>query len=76
MRKHCREEDIQLIFNVGYSPEFNPIESVFSQVKRWYNRERLNRLVNDGKFEQTTEIRKAFTKIKPKLVEACVKKSW
>ena len=36
------ELDVKPIYNVGYSPEFNPIESVFSQVKRTYNRERLN----------------------------------
>ena len=35
------------IYNVGYSPEFNPIESVFSQVKRVFCRERLNKLVNN-----------------------------
>ena len=34
------------IYNVGYSPEFNPIESVFSQVKRTFCRDRLNKLVN------------------------------
>ena len=35
------------IYNVGYSPEFNPIESVFSQVKRVFCRERLNKLMNN-----------------------------
>lgn len=39
--------DIVPIYNVGYSPEFNPIESVFSQVKRVFCRERLNKLVNN-----------------------------
>jgi transposase len=39
--------DIVPIFNVGYSPEFNPIEACFSQVKRVYNRGRLTALAND-----------------------------
>lgn len=37
---------IMPIFNVGYSPELNPIEAVFSKVKRTYNKQRLNCLVN------------------------------
>lgn len=37
----CAELDITILFNVSYSPEFNPIESVFSQVKRTYARVRL-----------------------------------
>ena len=41
------ELDIVPIYNVGYSPEFNPIEACFSQVKREYSRGRLNALAND-----------------------------
>ena len=65
--------DIKPIFNVGYSPEFNGIEAVFSQVKRKYNITRLNMLTNDKIFDQTTEIRKAFGKIKPEIVRACIR---
>jgi transposase len=43
--------NIKPIFNVGYSPEFNPIESVFSQVKRSYNKARLNKLANGEIFD-------------------------
>ena len=35
------ELNIRPIFNVGYSPEFNPIERVFSKVKRRFNAKRL-----------------------------------
>ena len=38
--------DITPVFNVAYSPEFNPIEAVFSKVKSIYNQKRLNCLVN------------------------------
>ena len=65
--------DIKPIFNVGYSPEFNGIEAVFSQVKRKYNMERLNKLANDMIFDQTTEIRRAFAKIKPEVVRGCIR---
>ena len=49
----CEELDIARVFNVAYSPEFNPIEGVFSQVKRTYCRERLHQLANGGTFDQT-----------------------
>ena len=67
--------DIKPIYNVGYSPEFNPIEASFSQVKRGYSRERLNALANDRSFNQTIEISKAFRVITPQLIRACVRQS-
>ncbi len=30
------------IWNIKYSPDYNPIETVFAQVKLWYKRERLH----------------------------------
>ena len=65
--------DIKPIYNVGYSPEFNPIEACFSQVKRLYNRERLNALANDRTWNQTAEIKIAFRQITRDLVRACVR---
>jgi len=43
--------DIVPVYNVGYSPEFNPIEAVFSKVKALYNRQRLNSLINKTFFK-------------------------
>ena len=54
---------------------FNPIESVFSQVKRVFCRERLNKLVNNEKFDANKAIRAAFNKVSRETVAACVKKS-
>ena len=65
--------NIMPIYNVGYSPEFNPIEACFSQVKRVYNRERLNALANDRSWNQTAEIQVAFRQITSDLVQACIK---
>ena len=42
--------NIKPIFNVGYSPEYNPIESIFSIVKRHFNRDRLYAIVNRKAF--------------------------
>ena len=69
------ELEITPIYNVGYSPEFNCIESCFSQVKRNYILERLNSLANDLYFDPTTEIRKAFRVVTPELVQACLRMS-
>ena len=32
-----KELNITPIYNIGYSPEFNPIEAVFSRVKGFFN---------------------------------------
>ena len=51
------------IYNKAGSPDYNPIESTFSQVKREYSRIRLSSLVNDQIFLQADNIRKAFKKV-------------
>ena len=48
-----RRLNITPIFNLAYSPDYNPIESVFSQVKRIFNRERLRKLANMQEFNET-----------------------
>ena len=42
----CIDLDIRLIFNVVRSPDFNPIETVFSVVKNHYKRARQSHEVN------------------------------
>ena len=68
--------NIMPIFNVSYSPEFNPIESCFSQVKRYFCAERLNVLANFGVFDQNKTIRRAFDKVTPALVKSCTERSF
>ena len=41
-----RQLDILPVYNVSYSPQFNPIEAVFSKLKYNFSRQRLNNLVN------------------------------
>ena len=52
--------NITPVFNVAYSPEFNPIEAAFSKVKRIFNQRRLNCLVNKIGFNADKEINKAL----------------
>ena len=63
------------IFNVAYSPDYNPIEACFAQVKRHFCSERLNILANDREFDWKKLINASFKKITPKLVTACWKRS-
>ena len=58
-----RELDIEPILNVGYCPDFNPIEAVFSKVKAVHNRNRLNYLVNKTIYSADKIIRDAFHSI-------------
>ena len=67
--------DIKRIFYVGYSPEVNPIEACFSQVKREFCKERLNALVNQEEFETVKVIQQSFKLVTPQLVTSCVRKS-
>ena len=67
--------DITPIFNVGYSPELNPIEAVFSKVKAVFCRERLNSLVNKVGFNFERSITAAFKPITMEHCAACVRKS-
>ena len=67
--------DITPIYNVGYSPELNPIEAVFSKVKAVFCRERLNNLVNKTGFNFERTITAAFKSITVEHCAACVRKS-
>ena len=67
---------ITVIYNVSYSPEFNPIESAFSNVKRKFNQQRLNALANKESFNLDRGIQNAFTVITPELIRNCAKRSY
>ena len=47
---------MKTIYNVGYSPAFNPVESTISKAKRLFNEHRLNSLVNKIGFNADKEI--------------------
>ena len=63
------------IFNITACPEFNPIEAVFSFVKKDFRRARLNALANKRDFDLDRECNKAFKCVTPDLVTACWKRS-
>jgi transposase len=38
VKDFCEDNNLQLVFNIAYSPELNPIENFFSLVKNRYKR--------------------------------------
>ena len=77
-KKPCVKEqwsklNMEPIWNIGYSPEFNPIEAVFSKVKRLFNSQRLNNLVNKTRFNADKEIKGAFKQISVEHCCSCVR---
>lgn len=42
VRELCKKLDIPLVFNLPYSPEYNPIETYFSLLKNLFKRMKLN----------------------------------
>ena len=52
--------NIKPVWNVGYSPQFNGCEAVFSKVKYQYAKNRLNALVNKIGFNADREINAAL----------------
>jgi len=80
-KKSCVKEwwsklNMEMIWNIGYSPEFQPIEAVFSKVKREFNSQRLNNLVNKIGFNADKAIKAAFKTIAADHCAACVRKSF
>ena len=67
--------NIRPIFNVGYSPEFNSVEALFSKIKAVFVRLRLNNLVNRRGFNFDKTINEAFRSITVAHCAACVRKS-
>ena len=69
------ELNIVPIWNVRYSPEFNPIEAVFSKVKAIYKERRLNAMVNKIDFDREETIKIALRSVTRDHCAACVRKS-
>jgi transposase len=75
VRELMAKLDIRPIYNVASSPEFNPIEAVFSKVKRQFSCQRLHNLVTKIGFNMEKEIEAAFNTIEPAHCVACARKS-
>ena len=63
---------MDIIFNCAYSPEYNPIEFTFSQVKRIYKNLTTHKIVNFEKQDTFEMIQTAFKSIKIDAVQNCI----
>lgn len=60
VRDFMIKNDIAWLFNVPYSPDTNPIENVFSLVKKRFKQLRTNQIINGGNQKQEDLINQAF----------------
>ena len=67
-----RELKIEWIWNVPYSPDFQPIESVFSQVKLTFKNEKLRTLLAGKPFDQKAAIIRSFQQLNATYVDRCI----
>ena len=65
-------EGIKYIYNVPYSPDYNPIEFVFSIVKRNFKALRAKKLIGLIQDSHEAMVTKAVKNVKKKDVIACV----
>ena len=67
-----REHGFRYIFNVSYSPEYNPIELVFSQLKKNFKALRAKKFV--GKTQESHEalVMRAVSQLKKVNVVKCI----
>ena len=59
-----RELGFKWIFNVSYSPEYNPIELIFSKVKREFKRLRARKLTGLIQDDHDALIKKAVRSVR------------
>ena len=71
----CRRLDIQLLWNIPYYPDTNPVEACFSNVKGYFKRRRLEALVADVPFDSERTVREAFVRVRPEHVQHCERRS-
>ena len=73
--KHLFEKlNITEIFNVQYCPQFNGIESYFSQLKATYNKLLLKCVINDAPYDDTIGlIKQSKESISNENVTRCVR---
>jgi transposase len=73
MSKELYEElGIIPVFKIPYSPQFNPIESVFSIIKQSFKKDVLYHLINGKRLMIQTLIRKAVNGVNQEKIMNCI----
>ena len=68
-----KDLEIEWIWVVPYSPEYNAIELPFSQVKKAFKEAKLRSLVKGNEFNQHISIRRIFEGQKVKYIDKCIR---
>ena len=63
VKDYCKRNDIQIIFNLAYYPDGNPIEVIFSKAKRLFKGLKTNEAVNGRSTKTTTLIDCSFAQV-------------
>ena len=66
---------IPYVYNPSYTPAANPIEECFAIVKQQYKKERLNKIMNNTRYDNKDMIKKAFRVLNENLVRKLVKRA-
>ena len=70
VRELMDQLQIEQIFNVAYSPEYNPIELCFTSVKARFKQLKTNDIINQTKAKTLTLIKESFNRLTKDTVKA------
>ena len=72
-KKKMRELDFKYIYNLPYEPDYNPIESTFSQLKSKFRALRAQKLVGLRQKSHEALVKMAWESLKKKDIVNCIK---
>ena len=67
-----RQLAFRYIYNVAYSPDYNPIESVFSKIKKTFRRLRAQKLTGNIQDSHEALVQKAVKSVRKQEIVNCV----
>ena len=67
-----RQLKIEWILNVPYCPDFQPIETVFSWVKRRFKQDKLCCLASEKPFDQKAAIKQSFEAVPSEFIDKII----
>ena len=71
-KKHMKDLGFRYVYNVGYSPQWNPIELVFSKVKHSFKALRAKKLAGVIQDDHRALVEKAVKSVRKKDIVNCV----
>ena len=75
IKELMKDLDIKYVWGIPYSPDYQPIESVFSMVKNNYRKESIYHIINNIPINFRKLIRSSFENIERIKVQNCINRS-